>query len=728
MSHSIRARGLRPLSRAIQLIFGAALAVTLASACGSSTHPGVYEGDGGGAGPSAGRGSDVPAAGAAGKPSAAHGGASGGAGKPALTDDAGSAGDVSQAEAGAPAELPACLPVYTSCDSLCGPVHDPCTGLNLDCGGCATGLACDRDTHACVAPKLTCLDLGAECGRIRNTCGERLDCGDCPDGQECDPDTNKCTACTNPSCADLGYECGAAWLGCGDHKTSTNCGDCAKGSVCNAAYNRCEPAPAAAGGSCVPKSVSDLCAAENAQCGYISDGCGGTVKCGDCPVGQDCATDGIANRCGPPEAPWQCIVEQRECGQTMAQCGGKLVDCGTCAAPDVCNSNGKCGAPCVPKLPAEADAVSCGSFDDGCKGKLSKDCPLSPKGAKEVCKDDGSCCVAKTCADDYKDQCGTGLSDGCGSTVDCNCAAGSVCSAKTTATTGSCCQKHDCSFYPGQCGTLDDGCGGTISCGCGSQTCKKASGALSGTCCDLPVCNGQCNTTLSNACGSKTCSTTSCGSGKACDTTSDTCCALPVCNGACGVTLTNSCGSKVCSADCGSNKACNTTSDTCCDLPKCGTACGKTLSNSCGSVDCKCTGTALCQGAAGAQTCCTPRTCGGYYSGKCGTQLDDGCGGKIDCGCTGTGNVCSKTAANTAGACSCPTPKTCADFPEQCGGFPNGCGGTLNCTCADHGLPAYETCGGSQQSGVCGCTKNACGSHCGKVDDGCGGQIDCGPC
>ena len=240
--------------------------------------------------------------------------------------------------------------------------------------------------------------------------------------------------------------------------------------MCNQAYNRCEPAPKSAGGQCVPKSTSELCAAKIAECGYISDGCGGTVKCGDCPVGEECATDGIANRCGPPEPPWQCVVEQRECGQTSATCGGKLFNCGSCIKPDVCNSNGKCGAPCAPKLPAAADARECGSFDDGCNGKLSKDCPKTAKGAKEVCKADGSCCAAKTCADDYKNQCGTGLPDGCGSTIDCGCGTAGVCSTKAAGSSGTCCQKHDCSFYPGQCGTLNDGCGGTITCNtCGSQ-------------------------------------------------------------------------------------------------------------------------------------------------------------------------------------------------------------------------------------------------------------------
>jgi hypothetical protein len=71
---------------------------------------------------------------------------------------------------------------------------------------------------------------------------------------------------------------------------------------------------------------------------------------------------------------------------------------------------------------------------------------------------------------------------------------------------------------------------------------------------------------------------------------------------------------------------------------------------------------------------------------------------------------------------------TCAAYPNQCGDLPNGCGGTMRCTCADLGRPAYETCGGSGESGVCGCTPKACAGRCGAVDDGCGGQLDCGPC
>jgi hypothetical protein len=533
-----------------------------------------------------GSGSSAPGGGTAGAPSAGTNGSAGSAGSATSAESGGSGAVVGEGGATG-ALLPNCEPVYTSCNGLCGPVSDPCSGQQLDCGICPPDMACDRDSHRCVAPQLTCADLGAECGRVRNTCGVRLECGDCPAGEECDPDRNTCVTCSEPSCVDLGFECGSAWLGCGPPTQVTHCGDCAAGTVCNVAFNRCEPAPAASGGQCVPKTSKELCTAANADCGYISDGCGGTVKCGDCPKGSSCATGGIANRCGPLEQPWQCALEERDCGKTSGTCGGKQYDCGACTKPEVCNENGKCGPPCTPALPPEASNVACGTFDDGCKGKVSKTCPVSEQGAQPVCTADGSCCTPKTCAVDYAGQCGSALPDGCGATLKCGCAAGSACSS-------------------------------TVS-------------GVPGTCCELPACDGQCNVTLSNACGSRACK---CAAGQACDAVSQTCCVLPKCNGACGTTV----------------------------------------SNDCGSVTCTCAAAAIC----GADhTCCTPRTCASFYSGKCGSKLDDGCGGTIDCACSGAGKMCTSAVANTPGKC---------------------------------------------------CTKGTCSGRCGAVDDGCGGQLDCGPC
>ncbi len=609
-----------------------------------------------------------------------------------------------------------CTPVYTSCEGLCGPVTDPCTGTRLECGGCEAGLACDLDTHTCIKPKVTCADLGAECGRVRNTCGSRLDCGDCKAGFQCDPDTNRCVACVRHTCEELGYECGPAWLNCGPRNQLTDCGGCT-GSVCNQDYNRCEPR------TCVSKPAAQLCAEAGAQCGFISNGCGGKVSCGDCPSGQACATGGIANRCSAPEPAAECVAQARECGTITSACGGRRINCGTCPTGEVCNANGKCGPPCTPALPPAAAAVQCGTFDDGCGGKIAKPCA-----AGTVCNS-GACCKRKTCSADYAGRCGSGLDDGCGGKLNCGCAAGQVCGAKTPGTTGTCCTRRTAAAACGtQCGPIPDGCGGTINCGCDSnQICKKPAGATLGSCCTLPTCGGTgaaCNTVLSNSCGERTCSANSCGAGLACgssDGGAGTCCELPTRPSAsyCG-TVSNACGERT--FGCGGGFTC--VSEQCCALPSCDNQCNTTLTNACGSVSCECSGSARCVSGA----CCAPRTCGGYYAGKCGVGLDDGCGGTIDCACGGTGNTCSVSQAGQTGTCSCPGLLTCADYPNRCGPQPNGCGGTINCTCADHKLPSYVTCGGSNQPGVCGCRPIPCGGRCGLVNNGCGGTLDCGPC
>jgi hypothetical protein len=622
--------------------------------------------------------------------------------------------------AGKPGFEPTCEPVYTNCTGLCGPVRDPCTGETFACGGCADGLACDVESHTCVEPKVTCEDLDAECGKIRNTCGARLDCGDCGEGEECNPDTNRCVDCTNPACEDLGYECGPAWLGCGDRMVLADCGACAEGSVCNVGFNRCEPAPASEGGDCVPLGAEVACANAKAECGFISDGCGNVLDCGDCPLGESCATSGIANRCGPPEKPWECQVEGRECGNVESSCGGALIPCGSCGDGEVCNDNGKCGDPCEPALPEGATDVECGVFDDGCDGNISKPCD-----AGKVCKLDGTCCTPKTCEADYADQCGTALPDGCGGVLDCSCGANEACQATMPGEPAECCAKR--TSCGNECNAVSDNCGGTLPCPCGNnKQCNIPNGQSTGTCCTLPSCGGTgttCDGDVSNSCGTRFCAANSCGSNRACK--DKKCCDLPAKPSPtfCGK-VTNTCGERT--FNCGSGQVCK--DGACCELPKCEGKCGTTLTNDCGSTVCKCSGGDKClaQGAP-TNTCCKPRTCGGHYAGKCGQDLDDGCGSTIDCGCSGEGNVCSTSTPSQQGTCSC-TALTCANYAGQCGSFPNGCGGSISCGCGDHGLPDYMTCGGGNESGVCGCTPTPCGGKCGIVDNGCGGTVNCGPC
>jgi hypothetical protein len=54
------------------------------------------------------------------------------------------------------------------------------------------------------------------------------------------------------------------------------------------------PPPAEA---CQPVRCEDL----SATCGTVSDGCGGTLQCGTCGIGQTCGGGGQANACGTPD-------------------------------------------------------------------------------------------------------------------------------------------------------------------------------------------------------------------------------------------------------------------------------------------------------------------------------------------------------------------------------------------------------------------------------------------
>ena len=245
-----------------------------------------------------------------------------------------------------------CQPTYTGCTGLCGSVTDFCTGNTFSCGTCGTGLACDGKTHECVTPKGTCAALGAECGRTRNTCGDVLDCGACDAGMECDPDTNQCVGCTLPAntataCQQMGIACGTAWLGCGPTTNTTNCGGCAPGSVCNEFFNTCEPTPLADGGTCTPMTVAKACTAVGNDCGYVSDGCGGTTYCGDCPVGQACGIYGVANVCNAPPATDACTLQNRVCGSANDVCGVPVA-CGSCPTGSDCTDAGQCQGVCQP--------------------------------------------------------------------------------------------------------------------------------------------------------------------------------------------------------------------------------------------------------------------------------------------------------------------------------------------------------------------------------------------
>lgn len=81
-------------------------------------------------------------------------------------------------------------------------------------------------------------------------------------------------------------------------------------------------------GDCVPTT----CAEQFANCGHLSDGCGGELDCGCCVLPETCGGGGIDHQCG-------CTTNDNECGDDG--CGGTYPECG---AGLVCEDG-----ECVPK-------------------------------------------------------------------------------------------------------------------------------------------------------------------------------------------------------------------------------------------------------------------------------------------------------------------------------------------------------------------------------------------
>ncbi len=243
-----------------------------------------------------------------------------------------------------------------TCGNACpaGPEQGCCNGecaelcYEVGFGCCPTGKSC---CGSVCCPDGDCCD-GAECCEAGQTCCDSSCCptGDCCGGVECcDPG-----AC----CESAGTCCPSGQICCGDQCTdlndTDNCGTCdntsAPGQVCLGRDGCCTP------GTC------------EGRCGTISDGCGGTLDCGD-----DCDTS-------------QCLT----CDSTSGNCVT------TCSQGQVCNQGSCCTlATCQPK--------QCGSFPDGCGGTL--DCGTCPGG--QICVNNG-CFIAgnsETCTESTTSAC-----------------------------------------------------------------------------------------------------------------------------------------------------------------------------------------------------------------------------------------------------------------------------------------------------------------------------------
>jgi hypothetical protein len=134
----------------------------------------------------------------------------------------------------------------------------------------------------CLAIGGTTADVG--CPSTTIECDGRCVNSSCSAGETFDTTSCSCQ-CSHMTCATAGANCGTISDGCGG---SLSCGGCAPPQTCGGAGvpNQC--------GVCTPTT----CAAAGADCGAVSDGCGGSLSCGWCDPPQTCGGAGAGNRCG----------------------------------------------------------------------------------------------------------------------------------------------------------------------------------------------------------------------------------------------------------------------------------------------------------------------------------------------------------------------------------------------------------------------------------------------
>jgi hypothetical protein len=346
-----------------------------------------------------------------------------------------------------------------------------------------------------------------------------------------------------------------------------------------------------------------------------------------------------------PDGSTCCKPDKTACANDSQCCDGECTtvnhDCSIvsgdvagicCPAGQVCFKN----ACCVPETCADFPG-KCGPQDDGCGGQTAACTCQSGSCCDGACVAGNQCCVGDDCAAELCQEAAcddgaceyTPVKDGqqgplctTGGNFCCNgdecCVAGDVCTGQ------GCCTPLTCADFPDQCGVFADGCGGeTADCTCPS-----------GGCCD-GVCVDGAQCCQDSDCARRLCQNATCNDG--------TCDYTPVGNGQQGPLCTGQ-GQSCCNGDacCASGQVC--------------------FQNA----------------------CCAPLTCAADYPGQCGA-LPQGCGlPDLQCSCESVAccdGICCAS-GQVCAADECCTPKTCADFPGQCGPQDDGCGGqTASCTC-----------------------------------------------
>jgi hypothetical protein len=187
--------------------------------------------------------------------------------------------------------------------------------------------------------------------------------------------------CTTKTCAALEATCGMVPDGCDG---VLSCGDCTAPESCGGGgrANTCGV------GTCIPVT----CEVAGATCGLLGDGCGHVLECGGCTAPLTCGGGGRTNQCGC--TPTTCVLRGADCGRLEDGCGGTL-ECGTCAAPRTCMGG---GVPNVCGGEGGAGGAGAGGAGGAGAGGAGGDGGAGAGGGGMTCGDLGmECCASNQC-------------------------------------------------------------------------------------------------------------------------------------------------------------------------------------------------------------------------------------------------------------------------------------------------------------------------------------------
>jgi hypothetical protein len=381
-------------------------------------------------------------------------------------------------------------------------------------GVCASG----QCVAACQAEDKQTTCTGTQCGTVPNNCDQLVDCGSCASEMACQSGACVCplgkTACGNGHCANTQIDptnCGRCGTICDEGNGTCQNGICATPEVCDGVDNNFDGAVDECPGNQVCRSGLCGCPAGTRDCDG-DDRCEqlGTnehcAECTPCTGGKVCQGGALAGTCGCPDGT-------RDCGATCAACCGNAdcpssqvcqdgrcatcngISCGNgcgCLAGSVCEDGGCVPCPAGTKECARdiggTVVVSCTPLDDCCPSR-GNDCP-----ADQVCQEDGQCgCNGTRCGDN------------------CTCASDQVCwdgwcNDPSCFDDAECphnqfCQNGAC-VCPGELCGYDDCCvGGMI---CQDGQCVHTSCINTADCSPNQYCyNGQCR--CNTPCGTRCC-------------------------------------------------------------------------------------------------------------------------------------------------------------------------------------------------------------------------------